>query len=137
MINQDIKVDYWLSQYLKTYLFADLGEESPEKAFLLGRLPCKVSVGAILSSLVSAQLFLTLDCHLAIFTIEDDKQYVLERLENFKKDMKIKDRIVVLTYVKKGLIFDSTKEIRLQFDRNEDVEGFKIAFMKVLTLTQK
>lgn len=94
-------------------------------------------MGAILSSLVSAQLFLTLDSHLAIFTIEDDKLYILERLEIFKKDMKIKDRIVVLTYVKKGLIFDSTKEIRLQFDRNEDVEGFKIAFMKAFTLTQK
>lgn len=122
---------------MKTYLFTDLGEESPEKAFLLARLPCKVSVGAFLSSLVAANLYMTLDCHLVVFIVEDDKLYVMEKLENFKKDMKIKDQMVLLNYVKKGLIFDSTKEVRLYFDRNEDVEGFKTAFMKVLSLPQK
>lgn len=136
MINQDMKVVQH-HQYLKTYLFADLREESPEKAFLFLRLPCKLSVGSFLSSLVSSYLFITVDNFLALISVEDDKVQVLERLELFKKEIKVKDLVMVLTYVKKGLIFDSTKEIRVHFDRPEDIEGFKAAFLKVLALPQK
>lgn len=94
-------------------------------------------MGSFLSSLVSSYLFITVDNFLALISVEDDKVQVLERLELFKKEIKVKDLVMVLTYVKKGLIFDSTKEIRVHFDRPEDIEGFKAAFLKVLALPQK
>lgn len=131
MINQDMKVRVD-NQFLKTYLFAELKDESPERAFLYLRQSCKVSVGSFLSSLVPAHLYLTLDHHLVVNTVEDGKIYANENLEHFKKDLKIKDLIIVLTYVKKGLIFDSNKEIRLHFDKPEDLEHFKLVFIKLM-----
>lgn len=84
-----------------------------------------------------ANLFLTIDSQLVVFTTEDDKLNVMEKLECFKRDMKIKDKMIQLSYVKKGLIFDSTKEIRLHFEKIEEIETFKAAFMKVIALSQK
>lgn len=117
---------------MKTYLFNSLQTSRPEQSYLLARLPCKLSVGTIISSLVPSNVYLTIDGCLVVFTVQDDKQMLCERLDTFKEEFKVKDKVVCLAYVKQGMLFNSTKELRLTFESQGDVDIFKASFSKVI-----
>lgn len=67
-----------------------------------------------------------------MFSMQDDKQLVCEKLDTFKNEFKTKEKTVTIAYVKPGVIFNSTKELILTFDSPTEVTNFKEAFTKVL-----
>ena len=79
-----------------------------------------------------ANVYLTIDGCLVVFGSQDDKQIVCERLDTFKNDFKTKDKTICISYVKHGIIFNSTKELRLTFESTNDVASFKDAVTKVI-----
>jgi len=63
--------------------------------------------------------------------IEDDKVIAMEKIDAFKPEQKTKDNQITLNYVKKGMIFDSNKEVRLLFDTPQQVEFFREIFGQI------
>lgn len=124
-----------MTQYLKTYLFEPFGELTPEFDFLLYHIQAKVSMGSFISSLVPCSLFITHDLYLMIETLEDRKVVVHEKIDNFKSDFRVKDKIITLNYTKKGVIFDSNKEIRLMIEQLNAIDDFRELFLNLATMS--
>lgn len=119
-------------------MFDDLGDLHPEKVFMLYSFKAKISLGTFLSSLKDCNITLTMNHNLIVTTYSnnEEKLLIIEGLAIFKKDSYIKDTFITLTYVKKGLMFSSSKELRFCFDSAELVKEFKEKFLMVKETVQ-
>lgn len=64
---------------------------------------------------------------------EERKCHINEKLDQFNLGVKAKEKTLFLGFVKKGLIFDSNKEIELCFDTFQDVENFRDIYTKIVS----
>ena len=55
----------------------------------------------------------------------------MEKIEAFKPDYKTKDNSISLNYIKKGMLFDSNKEVRLVFDTPQQMDFFREVFNQI------
>ena len=80
---------------------------------------------------------MTVDCNLigrldsSQVTVDPDRLLHQEPIECFKKDLYVKELSVCLTYSKKGVLFNSNKEIRITFASQVEVDSFRQAFLSL------
>lgn len=69
-----------------------------------------------------------LKIYLLVEKTEVNEEIVAEKLACFEPEVKKKGNYLTLTYKKKGLIFDSTKEVRLLFNNPDLIEKFMVEY---------
>lgn len=80
-------------------------------------------------------LFISQDYYFVIETTEDRKLLIHEKIDNFKSDFRVKEKTITLNYTKKGVIFDSNKEVRLMIEHVNEIEKFRELFLNLATMS--
>ena len=124
---------------MKKHMFDQLTGMDIEDVFSVYRTHAKLSSGSFISSYTACDICITIDGFICIKTLGQlVKQIVNEKIDKFSPDIIIKDTnnknnryLCILRYVKKGMIFDSKKEITISFDDDyAKVTAFKQSFVK-------
>ncbi len=120
---------------LSTVLFNHICDMSVDHIFVVFRCVSKIALGSFFSSLVACDLCISIDGFILIHT--DSKVAVHEKINVFRDDMLVNDKTITLQYVKKGVLFDSNKEVRLVFSDEQTMKAFVQSFKDIHAVYNK
>ena len=89
-------------------------------------------LGTIIGSTVNVTAFITLDYYLYIEREKDNSEVSLHKLIDCKFSDTKKDNAVVMKFLSRGMIYNSTSEVEINFGDEEHREKFLLELQHML-----